>query len=300
MDFELVAEVVRMMERTVPIAGASATVGFDGFTDTIVRVVRGLAPDRSPVHFRSKRDFGEEIVGLGPDNSSFDLTTVATKMGGNGPITAHALGRLGLSVNCIGMMGRPDIHGLFGAMDRNCTLHSFAEPTHTTALEFEDGKLLLAGADILKTADWPVGARCDRACNADRPLPQERHHRLCQLGRTRARRRYLGRHGARGAVGNSILTRAASSCSISPTPRAATATSTGWQASSAASHRRRTRRCSASTATKPRRLPASSRSRHRAASMKWARRSSQRLSVGTLIIRDPREATGLVAGRDRE
>src|SRR5690349_9270668 len=154
MDFELIAQVVNLMEGAVPLSGGVATVGFDGFTDTIVRVVRGHAPDHSPLHFVSKRDFGEEIVGLGPRNSSFDLTSVATKMGGNGPNTAHALGRLGLSVNCIGMLGHPEIHRLFAAIDSNCALHSFAEPTQTTALEFEDGKVLLAGTEILKTADW--------------------------------------------------------------------------------------------------------------------------------------------------
>ncbi len=156
MDVELIMEVAKKMEETASIKRGVATIGFDGFTDTIVRVVRGLGPDRAPLHFRSKRDFGQEIVGLGPDNSSFDLTRIATKMGGNGPNTSHALGRLGVHVNCIGMLGRPEIHDLFGVMDPNCTLHSYAEPTQTIALEFEDGKLLLAGNEILRTADWPT------------------------------------------------------------------------------------------------------------------------------------------------
>ena len=48
MDAALIAEVIGKMQEIAPLAGGSATVGFDGFTDTIVRVVRGSAPDGSP------------------------------------------------------------------------------------------------------------------------------------------------------------------------------------------------------------------------------------------------------------
>lgn len=156
MDFELIDRVAQKMEEAAGFVGGTATVGFDGFTDSIVRVVRGLAGDRSPLHFRSKREFGEMIIDLGPHNSSFDLTAVATKIGGNAPNSAHALGRLGIPVNCVGMLGRPEIHGLFRAMDPNCTLHSFADPAQTTALEFDDGKVLLAESEMIRTLDWPM------------------------------------------------------------------------------------------------------------------------------------------------
>jgi hypothetical protein len=41
-------------------------------------------------------------------------------------------------------------------MDANCSLHSFADPAQTTALEFDDGKVLLAGSALLRTIDWPM------------------------------------------------------------------------------------------------------------------------------------------------
>jgi hypothetical protein len=155
MDFELLNNVAERSEALSFVEGA-ATVGFDGFTDTIVRVVESVAPDRSARHFTSKRAFGEKIIGLGSHNASFDLTEVATKIGGNAPNTAQAFGRLGLRVDCIGMLGRPEIHAVFGAMDPHCRLHSFANPTQTTALEFHDGKVLLAGNEVLRTIDWPA------------------------------------------------------------------------------------------------------------------------------------------------
>lgn len=155
MDFDLITEVAEKLEILAVVEG-SAAVGFDGFTDEIVRVVRGVSPDRVPLHFESKRAFGEKIVELDASNASFDLTEVAIKIGGNAPNTAHALGRLGLQVDCIGMLGYPRVQDLFAAMDTNCALHSFAEPTRTTALEFDDGKVLLASSALLDTVDWPM------------------------------------------------------------------------------------------------------------------------------------------------
>lgn len=153
MSTEAIRDVASRSEALSGAAG-SATIGFDGFIDSIVRVVGGFAADRSPVHFASKREFGQRLVDLEGRNSSFELTEVTTKIGGNAPITAHALARLGLDVACIGMLGRPRIHSQFAAMDPRATLHSFAEPTETLALEFDDGKVLLAGGTALEAADW--------------------------------------------------------------------------------------------------------------------------------------------------
>lgn len=155
MDVALIIEVSEKLE-ALSLAEGSVTVGFDGFTDMIMRVVEKGRADGTADHFQSKRAFGEKIIELGSRNASFELTEVATKMGGNGPNTAHAFGRLGLRVDCVGMLGRPRLHDVFARMDANCTLHSFADPTLTTALEFDDGKILLAGSQMLHTADWPM------------------------------------------------------------------------------------------------------------------------------------------------
>ncbi len=149
-----IAEMIDRGEITV--GGKSATVGFDGFVDAVVRIVRDRDHGGQPIHFAAKSDFGRHLIDRAAHNSSFELTNVLTKIGGNMPITAHALGRLGVRVNCIGMMGRPTLHPLFGEMDENCTLHSFAEPTHSTALEFDDGKVLLANGASLSEITWSM------------------------------------------------------------------------------------------------------------------------------------------------
>lgn len=153
MDSESIADVAAKLE-TLVVGDWSATVGFDGFTDEVVRVVRHVPADGEALHFASKRAFGETLIELDAANASYDLTEVANKIGGNAPNMAQSLGRLGLGVDCIGMLGYPLVRDIFKTMDANCRLHSFAEPTHTTALEFDDGKILLASSALLGTIDW--------------------------------------------------------------------------------------------------------------------------------------------------
>lgn len=148
-------QMARMIEgNEMAAAGKSMTIGFDGFVDTIVRIVRERDGNGRPLHFRHKSDFGHHLVDRAAHNSSFELTEITTKIGGNMPITAHALGRLGVQVRCIGMSGYPAPHSLFSAMDANCALYGFAEPTLSTALEFDDGKVLLAKGETLGTIGW--------------------------------------------------------------------------------------------------------------------------------------------------
>ncbi|MFD9901635.1 hypothetical protein [Mesorhizobium sp. NPDC059025] len=156
---ELVKQVVDKIGRgEVGAAGKSMTIGFDGFIDSIVRIVREHS-ESGAEHYRSKASFGQSLTQLATRNASFELTEVTTKIGGNMPIAAHALARLGVHVRCIGMLGCPVPDPHFASMDGNCELHSFANPSHSMALEFEDGKILLAKSDLLRTIGWQEIAR---------------------------------------------------------------------------------------------------------------------------------------------
>jgi len=46
-------------------------------------------------------------------------------------------------VNCIGALGYPQMHPVFSKFSSNCRLYSFAEPGTSTAIEFNDGKIML-------------------------------------------------------------------------------------------------------------------------------------------------------------
>jgi len=69
---------------------------------------------------------------------------------------SSALGTLGVKVNCVGTLGYPQIDPLFKELPSNCSLYTIGNPGYTTALEFDDGKVMLLQKDFLHDIDWQV------------------------------------------------------------------------------------------------------------------------------------------------
>ena len=130
------------------------TAGFDGFIDTIARIIREKQDDHPPTLFNTIKEFGEYILEKKGASFSLELEERSVKLGGNMPIMANALGVLGTQVNCIGALGYPQIHPVFSQLSSNCQLHSFTEPGTATAYEFNDGKMMMAQMNAINTAGW--------------------------------------------------------------------------------------------------------------------------------------------------
>jgi hypothetical protein len=73
---------------------------------------------------------------------------------------ANALAAFGVRVTYIGSLGYPTIHPAFSELARRATVHSIAEPGHTDALEFDDGKLMLGKHATLKDVTWQNLKKC--------------------------------------------------------------------------------------------------------------------------------------------
>lgn len=118
-------------------------IGFDGFVDAIIAVVdkRHDTDNYEPVDTLDK--FGQRIVDSAGRSSNVELVTKLEKLGGNGPIMANAMATAGLPVTYIGNLGESALHPVFNEFAEMATVHSIAEPGHTDALEFDDGKLML-------------------------------------------------------------------------------------------------------------------------------------------------------------
>src|SRR5690242_18043150 len=131
-----------------------AVVGFDGFVDEIIAVVdkRYSGEHYEPV--RTIAAMSEKIGCASGESSNYELVVKRRKLGGNGPIMANALACLGLSVTYIGNLGYPDIHLVFRDFAMRADVRSIAEPGHTDALEFEDGKLMLGKHESLGEVYW--------------------------------------------------------------------------------------------------------------------------------------------------
>ena len=86
------------------------TAGFDGFVDTVVKVIKSKPEQKPFVLFNWVKEFGNYILEKEGTSFSLELEEISSRRGGNMPITANALGRLGIRVNCIGALGYPQIH----------------------------------------------------------------------------------------------------------------------------------------------------------------------------------------------
>jgi hypothetical protein len=142
-----------LKENKALLPGLKVTAGFDGFVDTITRIIKEKNNEGVQT-IDSVNDFTTYITEKAGTNFSLELQEIITKPGGNMPIMANALGCAGIKVNCIGALGFPVIHSRFVQLSPNCSLYSFADPGITTAIEFDDSKMLLAGMTSINNSNW--------------------------------------------------------------------------------------------------------------------------------------------------
>lgn len=131
-----------------------ALIGFDGFVDEIIHVVDKRINDRDYTPIPSIAALAERIGRAAGLSTNLELVTQEVKIGGNGPIMAQALLALGARPRYIGALGDPEIHPVFREFARATEAVSIADPGHTDALEFRDGKLILGKHGPLRDIHW--------------------------------------------------------------------------------------------------------------------------------------------------
>lgn len=131
-----------------------AVVGLDGFVDTILHVVGRRESATHYTRLERMRDFAAKIDAAAGLSANFELVPQMVKLGGNGPIMAHALGQLGSPVTYLGNLGAPNLHPVFADFAQHALVFSIAEPGYTDAIEFEDGKLMCGKHESLKEVNW--------------------------------------------------------------------------------------------------------------------------------------------------
>ena len=136
------------------LAQKKVTAGFDGFVDTIAKIIRDKPEQKPSTFFKTINEFGNYILEKEGTSFSLELLEQNLKLGGNMPIMANALAQFGMNVNCIGALGYPQTHVVFKDFPSNCHFYSFADPGTSTAFEFNDGKIMLAQMGSLNTLGW--------------------------------------------------------------------------------------------------------------------------------------------------
>jgi sugar/nucleoside kinase (ribokinase family) len=123
----------------------SCVLGFDGTVDIICRPVQqrsGLG--NAFTSFSQIREFGEHVVKADGKSALVELVKDHEKVGGNGPIMANALAASDLTIDYVGTLGKPDINPVYKAFCERINVHSIGNPAITNALEFDNGKVMLA------------------------------------------------------------------------------------------------------------------------------------------------------------
>jgi sugar/nucleoside kinase (ribokinase family) len=136
------------------LASTAALIGLDGFVDEIIAVVDKRIDLKRYEAMKTIDVFGKKILQAAGQSSNYELLVRQTKLGGNGPIMANALASAGLGVTYIGCLGYPTLHPVFADFGKRARVYSIAEPGHTDALEFDDGKLMLGKHQTLGDVNW--------------------------------------------------------------------------------------------------------------------------------------------------
>lgn len=117
-------------------------------------MVQSKTSENEYEYFNDIAQFGNYLVSKSGKSCGIEISERFTKLGGNAPIMSNALGALDVKVNCVSPLGYPDINPVFKELSSNCKLYSIGNPAYTTALEFNDGKILLGQVEYLDKVDW--------------------------------------------------------------------------------------------------------------------------------------------------
>lgn len=125
-------------------------VGFDGFVDHIIDVVDQRASPVAYTPVATITALAERIGAAAGHSTNLELVVRQSKIGGNGPIMAHALARQDLAVRYLGIVGAGEVHPAFAALAEAAEeMVCLGPPASTDALEFRDGKVMLGKLEPL-------------------------------------------------------------------------------------------------------------------------------------------------------
>lgn len=133
-------------------------VGFDGFTDEIIRVVDQRLDVSTFEPLYTIGDFGKRILAAAGKSCNLELVPTETRLGGNAPLLTQALLQGGHRIIFAGAIGQHGVvEPIFQSMASRCERVIPLSPSgHTDALEFYDGKVLLGKMGGLAEVSYEV------------------------------------------------------------------------------------------------------------------------------------------------
>jgi sugar/nucleoside kinase (ribokinase family) len=134
-----------------------ALAGFDGFVDSIIHMV-DVRHDMSPQGYERLKTitrFAERCANAAGKSTNIEQVLIEDRFGGNGPLMAGGLARLGLKVTYVGAIGDGTPEPVFAPFaSRLHECHAIGSPSTTDCLEFEDGKLMFNNTANVQAMTW--------------------------------------------------------------------------------------------------------------------------------------------------
>jgi len=131
----------------------SATVGFDGCADSILKVIKKRGSD-GVEYFNTMSEFAAFVSDKNGVSCSIELDEVMSKPGGNCAIFAESISMLGVCTSAVGLFGAGRINDEFLKLSELCELYSYGNNPFALALEFDNGKVILSPGVKLNADAW--------------------------------------------------------------------------------------------------------------------------------------------------
>lgn len=128
--------------------------GFDGYIDVLAKPVRKGSQQEGLLFFETISDFGAYLQTKAAKSCSVELHKIEKKAGGNAVIFSQVISGLGVQTSCAGAFGYPQMLKDFTEPNDRLQLISVSEPGYCTALEFQDGKVMLGENGDLNEMDY--------------------------------------------------------------------------------------------------------------------------------------------------
>jgi hypothetical protein len=149
----LLQELKELLQKSTRLLSSEVFVGFDGFIDIIQKAVTQRT-NESVFYFDTITHFADHLHKLNGKSGQVELVSNKIKMGGNAPILTSALGKLGVKTKCFGAVGLPEINPLFRNSDPLVEMISLSAPGKSSAIEFDDGKIIFSDLSAFKHYNW--------------------------------------------------------------------------------------------------------------------------------------------------
>ncbi len=144
----------RLSQALKDVKSLKAFVGLDGFVDEIIHLVDKRSDVNTFERIPTIGKFAERIAAAAGRSTNIELVRKMMKLGGNGPIMANSLAAFEMKVTYLGALGWPNIEPVFDEFVKRAEVYSIANPGHTDAFEFDDGKLLFGKLTPLNEVNW--------------------------------------------------------------------------------------------------------------------------------------------------